>query len=163
VSARNELCAQTKRVCFCFTLLQVTSLTLPSVTPRVKCSLEQDIEWVKDPLDKIVDRNPRSNGCMTLKEVDEMKTPIINAAVSQTLTLGDSTFSSQQKLLQAITNQCKNKDQEAFVTQRLHGILEEVVEMNKEERGLASLPAVETNSTYIRKKGSPERKKQRKK
>ncbi len=165
---RNELCAQTKRAVFLhFTSSYVSHLTIRY--PRVKCSLEKDIEWVKDPLDKLVDRNPRSNGCMTLKEVDEMKTPIINAAVSQTLTIGDSTFSSQQKLLQAISNQCKNKEAEDFVTKQLHGIYEKVVEMNKEEqtpnakRGLASLPAVETNSTYVRKKGSPERKKQRKK
>ena len=156
---RNKLCAQTKRVCFRFTLLQIISLTL-LLTPRVKCSSEQDIQWVKDPLDKLVDRNPRSNGCMTLKEVDDMKKPIINAVVSQTLTTGDSTFSRQQKILQAISNQCKDKQAEEFVIQRLLQLFEDVVAMNNEGQssnarsGLASLPAVETKSTYIRKKGS---------
>lgn len=164
---RNELCAQTKIVCFLhFTSNYVTHIIIP-FTPRVKCSSEQDIQWVKDPLDKLVDRNPRSNESMTLKEVDEMKKPIITAAVTQTLTTGDSTFSRQQKLLQAISNQCKDKHAEEFVIQRLHGIFEEVVAMNikgqssNARSGLASLPAVETQSTYIRMKGSPVRKNQR--
>ena len=129
----------------------------------------EDLQWYSETYNKCYDRNPNSNGVVSLKESSDlaqihMSSFLMTKPAQQTNKKKGTVYTRNEKKFKLCVNACHTKEQEQLISDTLDKLHLEVMALDTKKGGelssgsvgtnvgLSSLHAVEKSNTYNRQK-----------